>query len=95
MSNRSLALVPLSIFALLISLAGCGDSDEPAGQAVVVDESPANTEQLAQAESKKQATALVEEAIPLIQQHQLRLLERCNLSLLRPLQNHHAKHQLL
>ncbi len=79
MSNRSLALVPLSIFALLISLAGCGDSDEPAGQAVVVDESPANTEQLAQAESKKQATALVEEAIPLIQQHQLRdAIEKLN-----------------
>jgi tetratricopeptide (TPR) repeat protein len=79
MSNRSLALVPLTIFALLIGLAGCGDSDEPADQSVVVDESPANTEQLALDESKKQATTLVEEAIPLIRQQKLRdAIEKLN-----------------
>jgi tetratricopeptide (TPR) repeat protein len=79
MSTRSLALVPFTVSVLLISLAGCGDSDEPADQAVVVEESSANTEQIAQAESKKQATALVEEAIPLIQQHQLRdAIEKLN-----------------
>jgi tetratricopeptide (TPR) repeat protein len=79
MSNRSLALVPLTIFALLIGLAGCGDSDEPAEQAVVVEESPATTQQLAQDESKKQATALVEAAIPLIRQQQLReAIEKLN-----------------
>lgn len=83
MSTRSRALVPSLLTALLLAASGCGDSEEPAEQAIS-DVSPQQQAELAaKAEAGQKSSTLVEEAIALIQQQQQLndALEKLNLAI--------------